>query len=301
MKYLVTPAPHKLSRTSTNDMYFTLCCALIPFVLLGMVNSATKVAVILVVTIATCVITEVLCCSIKNNKFMLADSSCFVTSLIITCTMPVNAPWYACLVAGIIAIGSKYLFGGLGSNLFNPSALARSVVGCLIAGFSFDLFENSTMQQILTSGYSNLKLEDLLLGNNVGGAIGTTLILGIMLVAVYLMVFRYIRWENILFSVVGFSIVVAMTLGAGYILPLGMTGSFLFVSVFMISDPTTSPYGFSARCIYALIFGLLAGVMMSFNIMGESAVFLALLLANFISPALDRIMVSFHKGVKKND
>ena len=285
MKYLVTPAPHKYARMSTNDMYVYISIALVMCLVYGAVNYRLSTLVVLATCFVPCVALELIISCIKNRKFMLQDASCFVTGLTLTCVMPANLPWYLGILAAVITVGLKYLFGGLGNNIFNPSALGRGILGCLFTSMSFDLFGSSgTVLQTLLSGNANtLVMQDLLLGS-VSGAVGTGCILMILICAV-----------------VGFVVMVWLSMGASSILPMLMSGSFLFVSVFMLSDPTTSPYGFSARSIYSLIFGVLAAVMMRFNVLGETAVFLALLVANFVAPALDRVFAAFKKGVKAND
>ena len=302
MKYLVTPAPHKYARMSTNDMYVYISIALVMCLVYGAVNYRLSTLVVLATCFVPCVALELIISCIKNRKFMLQDASCFVTGLTLTCVMPANLPWYLGILAAVITVGLKYLFGGLGNNIFNPSALGRGILGCLFTSMSFDLFGSSgTVLQTLLSGNANtLVMQDLLMGS-VAGAVGTGCILMILICAVVLMIMRIVRWENLLFAVVGFVVMVWLSMGASSILPMLMSGSFLFVSVFMLSDPTTSPYGFSARSIYSLIFGVLAAVMMRFNVLGETAVFLALLVANFVAPALDRVFSAFKKGVKAND
>lgn len=302
MKYLVTPAPHKYGRMSTNDMYMYVVITLALCFMYGVVNYQLSALIVLATCFGTTVLLELIISCIKNKRFMLQDCSCFVTGLTLACVMPVNMPWYFGILAAVISVAVKYLFGGLGNNIFNSSALGRSVLGCLFAGFSFSFFGTSStvLQTILAGDKSVLVLEDILMGN-VAGAVGTCCILMILISAVILMVIRVIRWENLLLAVVGFSAMVWILMGADYIIPMLCSGSFVFVSVFMLSDPTTSPYGFSARCIYALLFGVLSAVMMRFNILGETAVFLALLISNFLAPALDTMFSAFKKGVKGND
>ncbi len=302
MKYLVTPAPHKYSKANINDMYIYTTIALAMCFMYGVISYSWQALIILATCFGTCVVLELTISSIKNKKFCFQDLSCFVTGLSLACVMPINMPWYFGIIGAVIAVATKYLFGGLGNNLFNPSALGRSALGCLFAGFSFSFYgsTDTTLKLILDGNKSLINLEELLIGNSVG-AVGTTCILMIVVCAIALMIFRIVRWENILFSLIGFVCTIWILLGAEYILPMIVSGSFIFVTVFMLGDPTTSPYGFSARSIYALIFGVLSAVMMSFNILGESAVFLALLIVNFIAPALDMVFSAFKKGVKNND
>lgn len=301
MQYIVTPAPHKRQRLSANDMFVYTFISLVICFLYGAIKYKLSALILLAVCFCPCVIIELVVSSIKNKKFMLNDCSCLVTGMTLACIMPINAPWYMGLIASVLAVGIKYIFGGLGNNLFNPAALGRSIVGCLFSGFAFSWFGSTTVLQTVLSGdKSLLVMNDLLMGN-VGGAAGTCCILLILFCAILLMILRVIRWENILFSLVGFSAIIWIFMGMDCIVPMLCSGSFLFATVFVLNDPTTSPYGFSARCIYALIFGVLSAFLIRNVKIGESAVFLALLIANILSPALDSIFSVFKKGVRLRD
>ena len=299
MKYLVTPAPHKYSKLSVNDMYMYTAFALAVCFLYGVINYGYQAFFVLLPCLGTCVVLELIINSIQEKRFILKDFSCLVSGLVLTCIMPINMPWYLGIVAGAITVAAKYLFGGVGNNIFNPAALSRSLIACLFADFAFDLFgENPTVLQTIISGdWANLNMDAALIGS-VGGAIGTTCLAMILVAAIVLLVFKVIHWEQLLFSVAGYVAIVWILLGANAILPMLTSGSFLFVTVFMLSDPTTSPYLFNSRCIYALLFGALAALMMANNILGESAVFFALLVANFLAPALDWVFSLTKKGVK---
>lgn len=301
MQYIVTPAPHRRQRQSANDMFIYTFIGLVICFMYGFIRYKWPALILLAVCLCPCVIIEVVISSIKSKQFTLNDCSCLVTGMTLACVMPINTPWYIGLLASILAVGIKYVFGGLGNNLFNPSALARSIVGCLFSGFAFSWFGSTTVLQTVLSGDKFLLvMEDLLVGN-VGGAVGTCCILIILFCAILLMVLRVIRWENVLFSVVGFSAMVWIFMGLDSIVPMLCSGSFLFATIFMLNDPTTSPYGFSARCIYALIFGVLSAMLMTNLKIGENAVFFALIISNVLSPALDSVFSAFKKGVKLRD
>lgn len=300
MNFLVTPAPHRYSKNSTNDMYIMVSVCLLVCLLQAFLIYRLKALIVACACLGACVLLDFIFYSIKHKKAGF-DFSCLVTGLVLACIMPVNTPWVLCLVGGAVAIIFKYLFGGTGNNLFNSAALARSILGCLFTQFSFSLYSGETALQLLLSGNKHLlSLDSLFLGKTVG-AIGTSLILLVVVCAVILLIFKIIRWENLLFAIIGYSAMVWIFMGGDNVLPMLLSGSFMFVTVFMLSDPTTSPSIFSARCIYALCFGVVASLMMMNNIMGETAVFLALLVVNFLAPAFDKLFSGFYKGVKIND
>ncbi|MBQ8468574.1 MAG: RnfABCDGE type electron transport complex subunit D [Clostridia bacterium] len=302
MKLLVSPAPHKISSQSVNDMYITISIALFACLSVGFINYGVNVLLIVATAVLSALASEILFNLIKTRQFDFPNLSCIVTGLVVACISPINMPWYFAAVASVIAIGSKYLFGGIGNNLFNPSALARSVLGCLALGFSFDYFGegNTALKLILTGEKGSLELAKLFTGE-VAGAIGTTCIIIILIAMVALIVLKVIRLESVAFALLSFCAVIWIAMGFENILPMLLSGSFLFVVVFMLGDPTTSSYSFSGRCVYAIVFGVIAALTMSHNVFGESAVFFALLIANLFAPMADRVFSIFHRGVKLND
>ena len=302
MKFQVSPAPHKVSGQTANDMYFIMSIALISCLTMGFIHYGANALLILAATLLTAVACEMLFNLIKTRKFDYPHLSSIVTGLMLACIVPVNMPWYLGIVAAVIAIGSKYLFGGIGNNLFNPAALGRSIVGCMSLGMSFEFFgENKTvLNAILTDDKASLELSKMFFGD-VPGAIGTTCVLFILFAVVALVILGVIRWESIVFALLSFCGMIWILMGFENILPMLLSGSFLFVVVFMLGDPTSSPYTFSGRCVYAIVFGVTASLMMRFNIFGETAVFFALLIANMIAPMTDRAFSIFHRGVKLHD
>lgn len=300
MKYVVTPAPHKYSSRSTIDLYISVMLFLAICVAMTMLENALATLIVFATCFAPCVIFDYLLKCLKEKSIATPSFSSFVTGLILTCIMPVNAPWYFGIIAATVAVFSKYIFGGDGNNLLNPAALGRCVVGCLSSGFSFDYFgaEKTVLGHILDGTKSALNLENMIIGKTVG-AIGTTFIITILVAMVIFIIFGIINWESVVSALIGFVTLVWILMGYENILPMLLAGSLLFVVVFMLSDPQTSPYNFSARCLNSLLFGVLAAIMMKNNILGETAVFLALLIVNFTAPIFDRFVSLFHRGVRR--
>lgn len=302
MKFLVSPAPHRVARQSLTDLYVTISCCLFACLLVGYIYFGTNVLIIIASAVGSSVLFEFLCDLVKTKQVHAPHLSSLVTGLLIACVMPINAPWFFCIGAAAVAIFTKYLFGGLGNNMFNPAAVGRAVVGVLAVGFSYDFFgeEKTILASVLTGAKENLELAKMFTGE-VAGAIGTTCIIIILIAAVVLICMHIIRWENIAFATLSFVAIIWACMGYENILPMMLGGSFMFVTVFMLSDPVSSPYTFSGRCLYSVVFGVVAAFMMAYNVMGESAVFLALIVANLLAPMFDAYISLFHRGVKKHD
>lgn len=274
-----------------------VCCLLNGYIFYGL-----NVLIIIASTLVPCVLFEFVCDTIKTKNVHIPHLSSVVTGLLLACIMPLNMPWHFGIVASAVAILSKYFFGGLGNNLFNPAALGRVVLGALAVGFSYEYYASgkTALNLILTGNKGELELAKLFTGE-VAGAIGTTCIIVILVAMVVLMIMKIIRWESVAFALLSFAGIIWATMGYELILPMLLSGSFVFATVFLLNDPVTSPYTFSGRCLFAIAYGALGALMMSHGILGETAIFIVVLIVNLISPMFDAFIALFHRGVKKND
>ena len=69
--------------------------------------------------------------------------------------------------------------------------------------------------------------------------------------------------------------------------------------MFMVTDPVTSPNTVWGKLIYGLLFGAFAALFRITNIMGETSVFIAVLMANICAPLLDKIVKPRPLGLKE--
>ena len=100
-------------------------------------------------------------------------------------------------------------------------------------------------------------------------------------------------------SIITFIAVIWAMLGATAILPYLFSGSFLFVTMFMLPEPTTSPNTVWGKFCFGLMFGAIAALFRVFNILGETSVFMAVLIMNILAPLLDKIFAPRPIGVKR--
>jgi len=70
-----------------------------------------------------------------------------------------------------------------------------------------------------------------------------------------------------------------------------MSGSLFFCSVYMVTDPVTSPNTMRGRCIYGALAGALVMVFRRFGAYEQGAVF-AVLIANAAAPLIDGMVCS---------
>lgn len=237
----------------------------------------------------------------------------FVTPLILVLLFPVYTPIYVIFVSALIAsLVAKVIFGGFGSNIFNPALAGRIFAGICFsgqisnasvvqAGTNLTISTGATLTTInQASGFVNetldISLKSLFLGTY-HGAIGETFAGLIILIGIYLSVRKIIDWKMSLTYVAAFFIIslfmgVTADKGLGsfeFALRQCLYGAVLFGAVFCITDPVTSPVMSSGR-IYAAFLGAFVCACIRYLGSAPEGVGYSILLVNLCTPAIDRIL-----------
>lgn len=237
----------------------------------------------------------------------------FATPLILVLLFPVYTPIYVIFVSALIAsLVAKVIFGGFGSNIFNPALAGRIFAGICFsgqisnasvvqAGTNLTISTGATLTTInQASGFVNetldISLKSLFLGTY-HGAIGETFAGLIILIGIYLSVRKIIDWKMSLAYVAAFFIIslfmgVTADKGLGsfeFALRQCLYGAVLFGAVFCITDPVTSPVMSSGR-IYAAFLGAFVCACIRYLGSAPEGVGYSILLVNLCTPAIDRIL-----------
>ena len=238
-----------------------------------------------------------------------------ITAIIFTLIMPAGAPIYAVIVGAFVGIVlGKLVFGGLGSNIFNPAA-----VGMLFAKVCFGsqyaknvptwyytvadvnaaptALTNSagTLNGLITN-FNNANLLDMFFGK-MYGTLGEVFSITIIIGAIYLLIRRSADFRVMLpylgafalFSLVaglGFYAVDGVTNPGTFTLFSLLSGGVLFGGVFMLTDPVTSPINAPSRIIYAMVAAVSTIFIRLFAALPEGVGF-SILIANMIAVVLD--------------
>lgn len=254
------------------------------------------------------------------NNFLTAS----ITAVIFTLIMPPGAPIYAIIIGALAGIiFGKLLFGGLGSNIFNPAA-----VGMIFAKLCFgnqynnaveswyykipDTAAGATPLGLINNGnLSNINqysLLNLFLGK-VPGTLGEVYVITILIGLIYLLIRRSIDYR-IVISYFGLSAILSLIAGLSIygidnsVNPFKFTayyllsGGLLFGGVFMLTDPVTSPINSPSRFIYGMIAAVITIFIRLFAALPEGVGF-AILLANMFAVLLDHYEWSNPRFSKK--
>ena len=124
----VRTSPHDHDSISTDKAMLYVIMALLPSAIWGCVMFGFRAVLVLLVSIASSLLTEWLLGKI-NKENTLRDYSALVTGLLIGMNMPPAIPLLIPVLASVFAIFIvKWTFGGLGCNWANPAIAGRVFV-----------------------------------------------------------------------------------------------------------------------------------------------------------------------------
>ena len=303
----VSSNPHVRSKSTTASIMLTVVIALLPAAGFGIYNFGPKALVLILVTVASTVITEFLFETICKKKVTVGDYSAVVTGLLLALNLPVSAPWWIGAVGGVFAIlVVKMLFGGLGQNFMNPALGARCFLlisfTSIMTNFDCDAYTGATPLASLKSG-EGVNILDMVIGRT-AGTIGETSMIAIVIGACILILFGIIDLRIPGTYIVTLAVFVTLFGGRGFNWPYISAhlsgGGLMLGAFFMATDYVTRPITKRGQYVYGVLLGILTGI---FRIFGPSAegVSYAIIIGNLLVPLIEKATLpkAFGKGGEK--
>ena len=314
----VSSSPHVRSKITTNDIMLMVVIALLPTTIFGIYNFGPRALLLILLSVATCVLTEYVYEKLMKKPVTVKDFSAVVTGLLLALNLPASVSWFVPVIGGIFAILIvKQLFGGLGQNFMNPALAARCFLLISFTGqmtdfsvprgawgnIAVDTVSGATPLALLKSG-ETADVLSLFIGN-VQGTIGETSAIAILIGAIFLLCMKIIDLRIPLTYLASFVIFIAIFGGHGldpnYILGHLFGGGLMLGAWFMATDYVTSPITKKGQIVYGVILGVLTGL---FRLFGGSAegVSYAIIFSNLLVPLIERVTMptAFGKGGKQN-
>jgi electron transport complex protein RnfD len=124
-------APHMPPQATVSGIMQQVLFALVPGIAahLWFFGPGILIQILLAVVFATGFEAAMLRLRGKSLRLFLGDYSAVVTAVLFALCVPPLAPWWIALIAMLFAIVvAKHLYGGLGSNVFNPAMVGYVVV-----------------------------------------------------------------------------------------------------------------------------------------------------------------------------
>lgn len=329
-RFLVSSSPHIRDSVSTRKIMLDVIIALLPASVAGIYFFGLRALAVILVTVSSCVISEYLARKAMKRECTIGDLSAVVTGLLLALNLPPTIPFWIAAIGGAVAIVIvKQMFGGLGQNFMNPALAARVVllvayteqmtnwvnprgVDAISAATPLEVLKNSAAGTAadVASGATPLVESaaemptylQLFLGQ-VGGCIGETSALALLLGALYLLARRVIGLQ-IPLTFIGTTALFTWifggeTLFTGDFLYHVLAGGLILGAFYMATDYATCPVTNKGRIIMGIGCGILTGIIRLYTNYPEGVSF-AIILMNVVVPLIDRFLVpkSFGGGKK---
>jgi len=305
-KLIVSHAPfwHSGSRV-TERSYHTMLAAL-PAVIAGIVYYGVPVIGVVSLAVASAMLWELAINKVMKKAPTIGDGSAALTGLLLAMMLPATMPWWAVVTGTFIAlVVGKHIYGGIGSNAFNPVALAVAIMmiswqnlfdfNGMLLNYNFNftaVYPLAAVKHFGTSSIESFSVGDLMMGRQTG-ALGATFGLGLIIGGIYLMIRGFIRWEISLTFIAGvyltallFNIVDPVRF-AGPAFHI-FTGYTLIGAFFLATDDSSSPVWFVPMLIYGAVGGIMTVLIRNIGAYVDGVI-LAVLVINLIHPLLDKI------------
>ncbi|HUS91604.1 MAG TPA: RnfABCDGE type electron transport complex subunit D [Phycisphaerae bacterium] len=321
-------APHVRGPDNLKRYMTAVILAVMPCILAGIYLFGWRVAAMIVVTYVTGLSIELLFAVLRKEEI---NEGFFVTGLLYPLILPPGLPLW--MVAVGIAFGvvvGKELFGGTGRNPFNPALVARcflligyptamstgwsvpAVGGAAgFARYSIDTVSAATPLSAAKQGQF-ADMWSLFVGNCSGSA-GETSSLLILLGGVFLVVCGVANWRTLVATLGSFAVLLGALVWlvpesfgrAGWNVSevVGwhiLAGGLLFGTVFMATDPVSSPFSNLGKWLYGIVIGVSTVLIRTLTGYVEGVMF-AILLGNIAAPIFDEIATHMYVRRLRNE
>jgi len=235
------------------------------------------------------VLTEYIFQKVRNKKVTIEDGSAVVTGLLLALILPPSIPLWTAFFGSVVAIGlGKQVFGGIGHNPFNPALVGRAFLTAaypvLMTTWTVDGVSSATP-------LSKMKMEGVatdtwnLFVGQIGGSLGETSALALLLGFAYLLYKGYVNWR-IPLAMIGAVFVGTFAFGADPIFHI-FGGGLMIGALYMATDMVSSPTTKLGRWIFGIGAGLLVVVIRLWGGYPEGVMY-SILLMNTAVPLIDR-------------
>ncbi len=310
--YNVTSSPHVRSNASTQKIMLCVIIALLPATVFGIFNFGPRALAVIVVTIASCMVSEYVFNKLRHKKQTVGDLSCIVTGLLLALNLTSTIPFWIAILGGAFAIiVVKMIFGGLGQNFMNPALGARCFLllafTAPMTSFTFDGVTGATPLAVIKENGTLFDNTLAMFTGRIAGTIGETSVIALLIGAIFLIALKIIDFRIPVTYIVTF--VIFIVLFGGH-LTTGDLGTFVIQEVcggglilgafFMATDYVTSPITPRGRILYGIICGCLLGIFRMFGASAEGCSY-SIIFANMLVPLIERVTIPkpFGKGGEK--
>ena len=316
-RLILSSSPHLHSANTTRRIMLDVIIALVPALAAAVIFFGWRALLLCAVSASACVLFEWAYRKVMKLDCTVCDLSAVVTGLLLALVCPVSLPLWILVIGDFFAIVVvKQLFGGIGKNFVNPALAARALMFVSWAtamtdfgtaaesaapsavsgsGFVIDAVSSATPMGILNKASTDgIRLADMFFGK-IGGCIGETCAIALLLGFVYLVIRKVITVRIPLSYILTVAVIAFAFPQGGSSLSYRLTwcaaqvlgGGLLLGAIFMATDYVTSPVTGLGQVLYGIGCGLITVAIRYFFTYPEGVTF-AILLMNACSGIFDR-------------
>lgn len=306
--YNMGPSPHIRTSETVDKVMYDVIIALVPALLMAVYVFKTRALIVTAVSVIFCMLTELVFNKVRNVECTLHDGSAIVTGLLFAFVIPVGMSLQYVAIGAIVSIAlGKMLFGGLGQNVFNPALVGRAFVQAswpvAITSFTLDGMAGATMLDAMKRGIPEILINEgnpyvqALIGN-MGGCLGETSAIALIIGGVYLIYKKQIDWKMPAI-IIGTVAVLTAVAGRDPLMHV-LSGGLMLGAFFMATDMVTSPVTPKGKIIYAFGIGALIALIRMKGGYPEGTAF-SILIMNGVTPLINRYTMPKKFGEVKAD
>ncbi|MBD3305782.1 RnfABCDGE type electron transport complex subunit D [candidate division KSB3 bacterium] len=302
--FVISSAPHIESEETIPKIMYAVVIALIPAMLSAVIFFGYRAIFLLVTCSLTCIVTEYVIQRGRKQEITIHDGTALITGILLALVLPPGLSLLSAALGSVVAIGiGKQVFGGLGYNIFNPALVGRAFLQATypvamttwVKPFFYlgetDAVTAATPLALMKFESQGTAYWKLLVGY-IGGCLGETSVVAIVLGGAYLLYKEYIEWR-----------IPAAYLGTVFVLgglfwledsnaypdPLFhlLAGGLMLGAVFMATDMVTSPMTPLGCWVFGIGAGILVIIIRLFGGLPEGVMY-SILLMNAVTPLINR-------------
>ncbi len=328
-KMYISPSPHVQSRDSISKIMYLVILSLIPAGVGAVMIFGMRSLWVTLTAIVAAMLTEAGCQLLMKRPVEIKDGSAILTGILLAYNLPAEVPLWIPAIGSFVAIAiGKQVFGGLGHNPMNPALVGRAFLmaswpihitsfstipkGSTLSGIDsitsatpLNVFKS--VREILTNSaeYTTEEISNAtqtlselyntngnLFFGKIGGCIGETSAILLLIGAIFLMYKHIIGWK-IPISYIGTVFLLTWMFGGTDGLFTGnpvfhiLSGGLMLGAFYMATDMVTSPVTFKGRLYFGLGCGIITVVIRLWGGYPEGVSY-SILLMNLVTPLLNR-------------
>ncbi len=322
-KFVVSSSPHVSAADNTQRVMLDVMIALLPAAIASGFFFGFRAWIVILVAVISCVGAEYIYqlidigVKVKNEKkttfkdgikqaatmTSVGDLSAAVTGVLLAFNLPSTIPYPMVVIGSAFSIiVVKQLFGGLGCNFVNPALAGRAfmlaswpVAMTKFVSYSVDAVSSATPLTLIKGGeyeVTGKMLTNAFMGD-IGGCIGETSALLLIVGGLYLLARNIIDWRITVSYIVSFAVLTFLfgksPFDVSFLLYSLCTGGLMLGAIYMATDYVTTPTTHLGHLIFGLGCGILTFLIRNFGGYPEGVSY-SILLMNVITPIIDRFV-----------